>query len=142
MRSRNPGQSDSQLPQPDGGQPAPTVLIARVMDASYAQALSDLGEHQPIVDVDGLFRGNLDQVEGYAKDLFVRLAMMDEARAHEAVDEAGQPEGLDPLQSQLAAFVAHRGDLEPMLGLEFSDQLDHLRSCVRLGEHESLELFR
>ena len=62
--------------QAQAGQRLARRLHARVMDSVDAHPAGDLGEHRAVVDVNGLFRPGVGDVEGDAVHVLVRLAEM------------------------------------------------------------------
>jgi hypothetical protein len=76
-----------------------------VTQAVDAHAVGNLNEQGAIFDIHNLLRGHLGAVESDAVDILVGLAVVDEARADEEINERSQAIKLDAVDGQLAADI-------------------------------------
>lgn len=111
-----------------------------VLDGADAEAARDLDEHFAVLEVEDVTGGDLRDVERGAVDVGVGFAEVDVAGRDEEVDKTVELEFADAVGVKFAAFVADDGDLEPMLGFEGADVLDHVGQGLRLREHELAEI--
>src|SRR6266568_291275 len=103
-------------------------------DAPDPETPCHFHEQGAVIDVHDLSRIHLGDVEGDAEDIRIRFAEMNEARRNEEIDKCPQFELTDPVFVKFTPLVVDYCDLQPVMGFQPADQLDHLRNWAGLGE--------
>ena len=109
-------------------------------NASNPQIFRDPDEQWSVFDINYLPGWRLRDVQCQPKDVGVGLVEVNEAGGNKKIHKPIQLEFANPIRVQFARFVAHHGDLQSILCLDFAEQLDHLRMRLRLREHEAPKL--
>jgi hypothetical protein len=111
-----------------------------VKNASYPQTVCNLDEQGRVLDVSDLLCWRVRDIQRQPKDVHIGFAEVDVAGGDVCVYDVVELEPLDAVVIQYASLVANHDDLQPVLGLELTNQREHLRVGRRLCEHESSKL--
>jgi hypothetical protein len=111
-----------------------------VKNTLNANPLRDLYEHWGVLDINYLPGWHLGNVQRKPKDVRVGLADVDEAGGDKKIHKPVQLKLSDPILIQFPRFVANDNNLQAVMCLKSTDQLDHLEIRFRLREHKTSKL--